>query len=158
MWGTYLATLCGSLVALIVYGAANPSGAVYASTRVVFKPACHQMVERSFLWGETPFAVCHRCFGIYVGLMIGGTIAAMGFRADAGSKKLWIAATAPMLVHVIALNIFPAVDWWWMRVGTGALFGVWGAWALSLALGQAFETPFPSLRFSRKPLERSQGT
>lgn len=153
MWGTYLATLCGSVVALILYGAANPGSAIHVSTRLVFRPACHQIAERSFMWGDTPFCVCQRCFGIYTGLMLGGIIAALGFRADAGNKKLWMAATAPMLLHVVALNLFPAVDWWWMRFGTGALFGVWGAWALSLALGQAFESPIPKLT----RLRRSQG-
>ena len=96
MWGTYLATLCGSLVGLIVYGAAHPSGAIYASTRLVFRPGCHQLVERSFAWGDAPFAVCHRCFGVYAGLALGGLIAALGFRADPGHRKIWIAATAPM--------------------------------------------------------------
>lgn len=148
-----MATLCGSLVALILYGAAHPMSALDVSTRMVFRPACHQLAERSFAWGGNPFCVCHRCFGIYAGLMLGGLVAALGFRADPGNRKLWIAATAPMLVHVVALNIFPAVDWWWMRVGTGALFGVWGAWAVSLALGQAFHSPIPKLT----RLRRSQG-
>jgi uncharacterized membrane protein len=37
----------------------------------VFDPVCHQLSERSFhLWNE-PFAVCHRCTGLYLGMALG---------------------------------------------------------------------------------------
>lgn len=32
---------------------------------------CHQMLERSFHFGNYAFAVCSRCFGIYFGLLFG---------------------------------------------------------------------------------------
>jgi uncharacterized membrane protein len=44
-----------------------PGGlAVYAS----FRAFCHQQPERSFLLGGFPLAVCARCAGIYVGLLL----------------------------------------------------------------------------------------
>jgi uncharacterized membrane protein len=37
----------------------------------LFDPVCHQIPERSFhLWHE-PFAVCHRCTGLYLGFALG---------------------------------------------------------------------------------------
>jgi uncharacterized membrane protein len=37
----------------------------------LFDPVCHQLPERSFhLWHE-PFAVCHRCTGLYLGFTLG---------------------------------------------------------------------------------------
>jgi uncharacterized membrane protein len=47
----------GSWIALLLYA--------------VFDPVCHQIAERSFhLWHE-PFAVCHRCTGLYLGFALG---------------------------------------------------------------------------------------
>lgn len=37
----------------------------------VFAPVCHQLAERSFHLGAHPLAVCHRCFGFYVGFTLG---------------------------------------------------------------------------------------
>jgi uncharacterized membrane protein len=40
----------------------------------LFAPVCHQLPERS-LWIEgVQLAVCHRCYGIYVGLFFGVTL------------------------------------------------------------------------------------
>jgi uncharacterized membrane protein len=32
---------------------------------------CHQIPDRSFMISHYPFAVCHRCFGIYLGFFLG---------------------------------------------------------------------------------------
>ena len=37
----------------------------------LFAPVCHQMAERSFHLAGHPLAVCHRCFGYYVGFTLG---------------------------------------------------------------------------------------
>jgi uncharacterized membrane protein len=37
----------------------------------VFDPVCHQIAERSFHLGHEPFAVCHRCTGLYLGFALG---------------------------------------------------------------------------------------
>ena len=36
-----------------------------------FAPVCHQIAERSFHLAGQPLAVCHRCFGFYVGFTLG---------------------------------------------------------------------------------------
>lgn len=44
-----------------------PSPFVYA----FFHQVCHQMAERSFHVFGHPLAVCHRCFGLYLGFGVG---------------------------------------------------------------------------------------
>jgi uncharacterized membrane protein len=36
-----------------------------------FDPVCHQRPDRSFYCLGEPFAVCHRCFGLYTGFLAG---------------------------------------------------------------------------------------
>lgn len=36
-----------------------------------FSPICHQSPDRSFFWMGRQLAVCHRCFGIYLGFWVG---------------------------------------------------------------------------------------
>lgn len=36
-----------------------------------FAPVCHQIADRSFHLADHPLAVCHRCFGFYVGFTLG---------------------------------------------------------------------------------------
>jgi uncharacterized membrane protein len=36
-----------------------------------YHPVCHQLSERSFFLLGYPLAVCHRCFGLYVGFWLG---------------------------------------------------------------------------------------
>jgi uncharacterized membrane protein len=36
-----------------------------------FDPVCHQIAERSFHLWHQPFAVCHRCTGLYLGFALG---------------------------------------------------------------------------------------
>ena len=37
----------------------------------IFASVCHQIAERSFHLAGHPLAVCHRCFGFYVGFTLG---------------------------------------------------------------------------------------
>ena len=37
----------------------------------LFARVCHQIAERSFHLADHPLAVCHRCFGFYVGFTLG---------------------------------------------------------------------------------------
>jgi uncharacterized membrane protein len=66
-----------------------------------FGSVCHQIDERSFCINGMPFGVCHRCFSIYCGFLIGTLIypAARGL----GSREMpprWLLAFAciPMVV------------------------------------------------------------
>ncbi len=141
LWGAYLSALSGSLLGLMGYALFNPASQIHHATQMVFQPFCHQLAERSFSVAGNPMCVCHRCFGIYVGLFVGSALALAGVRADPGSRRLWLVATVPMVVHVLILNLWSPADLWQVRILTGALFGGWGALALSLTLGQAFDSP-----------------
>ncbi len=93
-----------------------------------FSMVCHQLPERSPHLLEVSLAVCHRCFGIYAGLLL----AALAFIA------LW--RWEPILNRhaklLLGLSLVPlAVDWgfhvlgWWIntpwsRVVTGGIFGL----------------------------------
>ena len=37
----------------------------------IFAPVCHQIADRSFHLAGHPLAVCHRCFGFYIGFTLG---------------------------------------------------------------------------------------
>lgn len=129
----------GALVASVVLAATRPGTVSSIATRTVFARACHQDPARSFAWDGEPFCLCHRCFGIYAGLAVGALFVALFPRLplDPGSRRLWLAALLPMLVHVALLHLWPPADLVLLRVGTGALFGLWGGVASTLALGQA---------------------
>jgi uncharacterized membrane protein len=135
--GAFFAAGAGSVVATVLVAASHPSSPTALVARTVFSRACHQEPDRSFAWAGEPFCVCHRCFGIYAGLTLGASIAALFPRLplDPGSRRLWAWALVPMLVHVALLNVWSPADLTFLRVGTGALFGVWGGFAASVALG-----------------------
>ncbi|MEM9072978.1 MAG: DUF2085 domain-containing protein [Myxococcota bacterium] len=127
--------LGGTLLGLILYGAAHPASAFHDATRLAFRPLCHQLPERSFAIAGTPLCVCHRCFGIYAGLAAGGLLSVLGLRIDPGNRWLWFAAVVPMAVHVLTLNLWAGADLVVLRVGTGLLFGGLGGLALCSAFG-----------------------
>lgn len=101
-----------------------------------FAPLCHQIPERSFSLAGEPLAVCHRCTGIYAGLLVGAFLWRGAGRfeglfrfdrseiAGRGAGWLLVLAAAPA-----------AVDWgagltgFWesgalVQAGTGFWFGV----------------------------------
>ncbi len=104
-----------------------------------FSGVCHQIAERSPQVAGVPLAVCHRCYGIYLGVLAGALLFPLLRRPLAGrhTGRLLLAAALPA-----------AVDWGgdvaglWMntpatRVATGALFGVVAGCCLARALAQA---------------------
>lgn len=108
-----------------------------------FASVCHQIPERSPALGGVPLAVCHRCFGIYVGL----PLAMLLF--------LGLARWDPLLDRyarwILPLALVPAaVDWLlgvlhiWentplSRTATGLLVGLVGGLYLARAFGQLFQ-------------------
>jgi uncharacterized membrane protein len=74
--GRLLACLTGACALVLGLVLAAPWAAHRASwfaplLYAMFAPVCHQIAERSFhLWNE-PFAVCHRCTGLYLGMTLG---------------------------------------------------------------------------------------
>jgi uncharacterized membrane protein len=109
-WGGALSVAAG-LVALIVaapllraggWGAA--AGAVYGAFGVV----CHQMGARSFHVEGFQLAVCARCFGLYVGALVGAAVYPLArplVRRDMPGRAWLLAAAVPTTVD-FALGFF----------------------------------------------------
>ncbi len=78
---------------------------------VFFSYICHQMPSRSFFIDGEEFAVCSRCFGVYLGLLIGFLI-----------YPLWreIDEIEPLPRFWLFLSLVPiGVDW------SLGVFGLW---------------------------------
>lgn len=94
------------LVVLAPFAAAHQkwwAGLTYS----FFRPLCHQLPERSFLWLGYPLAVCHRCTGLYVGFLLGLLLAALipRFRSLLAAHPRMIAAFAlPLVIDVFLPN------------------------------------------------------
>jgi uncharacterized membrane protein len=122
--------LCGSLCALIVaaplllaFGQPLPAALIY----LFFSPVCHQLPERSFVLLGHSLAVCHRCFGIYVGLLAGSLIplpVLTIFRLSLWRRILALAGVVPLLLDAL----LPMTGIWTgssaSRFFTGMLFGI----------------------------------
>ena len=127
-----------ALAALAPFAPPGPRSALMA----LFDPLCHQIPARSFAVDGVAFALCHRCFGVAVGVAAGLLVApTLGpvSRRDDGRRGL----------HLLALAALPmAADWGldvlgaWVntpasRLATGAAFGV----CAGLVLARALATP-----------------
>lgn len=91
----------------------------------LFSPVCHQNPERSFSLFGHPWAVCHRCSGIYLGLFLASFLPfELGIVRSPNLRRLWVAcATAPML-----FDVFLQLTGIWSggpasRFATGLVFG-----------------------------------
>ena len=103
-----------------------------------FDLACHQIPDRSFRIGGIPFALCHRCTGVVVGLVIGSL--AVGLFRKPGSyfgrrlRLILLLSILPMLVDwgVDMLGIWTSIPF--SRVATGLVFGAVAGYAFARAL------------------------
>jgi len=92
----------------------------------LFSPVCHQIPARSFAIFGHPWAVCHRCSGIYFGLLLGSLVpfAWNSILQSPRLRRLWvICGVAPLLID--AMLQFSGI---WAntpvsRCLTGLLFG-----------------------------------
>lgn len=90
---------------------------------------CHQMAERSFIFGKVPLPVCARCTGIYSGIffsMVFFTIyKRLGGNQPYTTKGLIIGACA--FIPISIDGFFSYMGFWdsnqFLRVVTGALAG-----------------------------------
>ncbi len=64
---------CCFAVAMVVVAPMSAARGGFLAPLVyeIFAPVCHQIAERSFHVAGHPLAVCHRCFGFYVGFTLG---------------------------------------------------------------------------------------
>ena len=102
-----------------------------------FSAICHQLPQRSFHIHDVSLAVCHRCFGIYVGLLI-GVLVLTAFPGSILNKRILLIAT------LIAFGVM-SIDWVLplaglgnnsigSRFATGLLFGILGGGLLGQAI------------------------
>ncbi len=103
--------------------AANRQYAAASVTYSLFSRICHQMPERSFALAGFPLAVCHRCFGIYLGLAFGSLITRLP--GILKRRRAWIlAATIPMLADAALPLIGVGNNTPSSRFATGLIFGL----------------------------------
>jgi uncharacterized membrane protein len=69
---------------------------------LTFSRFCHQIPDRSFFLLGHPLAVCHRCFGLYLGFFFGSFIHIPFLYRSLLSRRLCVAsACLPVLLDVI---------------------------------------------------------
>ena len=136
-----------ALTVLAPWGRAH--GASWAPwVYLFFDPICHQSAERSFhLLGE-PLAVCHRCFGLYLGFVLGWVVHCV-WRAPselvARRPRLVVWCALPLLLDALVLPLF-----WSNSPLSRVLTGVLAAMPLSalvwIGLRQLTESLFMNAR------------
>jgi uncharacterized membrane protein len=107
----------GLLILAAPWLAAHSHFVASAFLYALFSRICHQVPERSFALAGFPLAVCHRCAGLYLGLLLGCFVP--------GRMPIFLLGGAGLL---IGFDIFaPAAGLWAntavTRFGTGLLFG-----------------------------------
>jgi uncharacterized membrane protein len=105
---------------------------------VMYRPLCHQLPERSFFVGTSQVCYCHRCTALYTAIALAGLLyGALRWRLPISNRMLGWAAL-PMLIdglrHVVSdyvpgLVLRSVADGvgslnFWLRIGTGVIFGV----------------------------------
>ena len=96
--------------------------------RQSFAPVCYQMPSRSLHIDGSPIAICDRCSGIYLGLLVGVSVARWGHRLwrvlGRHGRFLLLGSLVPLGVDWSA----PVLGLWHngpiSRVLTGLLFGI----------------------------------
>lgn len=133
--GILLSSGLGLLVTLVILPP-FVSEPVREAIMHAFAPVCHQLADRSPHLEGTQLAVCHRCFGAYVGLFIGSVTYLF--------VRKWPARIRPLLA-LCAAALPGIADWGgdvlglWVnspisRVATGAWFGVLAGLLLASAV------------------------
>lgn len=128
----------GTLVLLALLA---PEGSALASALGSLGAAvCHADPARSFAGAP----VCHRCTGIYLGIAVGGLLAAVLPRVPFERRAWWALALGPIALQVLLGLLLPALDLWWLRFATGLLFGALAAIAVARAVAALARAPQPS--------------
>lgn len=95
--------LCFLIVAaplLLALGWPLPAAGIY----LFFSPVCHQQPDRSYILLGYPLAVCHRCSGIYLGLLTGCAIPFSVWRiycSPSRLRALALAGAVPLLLDAL---------------------------------------------------------
>lgn len=147
---TAMACAAGAVCALAAAAPLLASHSLDGSASILyllFSPFCHQIPERCFaLWG-CPLAVCHRCSGIYAGLLLGTLLARSWALAGPRMRRCTaLCAVLPMLFDFFA----PYAGLWTStastRFSTGLLFGILVTTLIARGLSElAQEAPWRQL-------------
>jgi uncharacterized membrane protein len=121
VWGTFCLAIIG--VPLLHAWGYDRAASVFSA---VFSTVCHQNASRSFVILGYPLAVCHRCSGIYFGILLVALLPCeLRFVRDSlSARRLWAAcATLPLLLDALLsfAGLWPGTAV--TRSGTGLLFG-----------------------------------
>lgn len=100
--------------------------------RLMFKPFCHQRIERSLVILEHPMVVCSRCAGIYSGMIL-GSLFAWPMRNFPWFRTTIIFAIVFMLLEVITQELQLHDIWHVSRFISGILLAFF---FVSWVLGQ----------------------
>ena len=124
-----LVFLWGALAAATVAApilASRSDSFLAAVLYLLLSPACHQDPARSFCLLGHPWAACHRCSGIYLGLFVSALSASRVPAAlvTCTQRRIRVAlGTIPMLIDAL----LPFTGIWantpWSRFATGFAFG-----------------------------------
>ena len=119
IWGVICAAILAAPI-LVSHACPRAASVLY----FCFSCICHQIPERSFMILGYPLAVCHRCFGIYIGLFLGSLIENRFVHKSPQARRFWVMASGVPLM----LDVFlPCAGLWsntnLSRFLTGLLFG-----------------------------------
>jgi uncharacterized membrane protein len=138
------ASVAGFIIVLAVSPALS-SGAFSEWVMTGFSGICHQLTHRSPHVSGEQLAACHRCFGVYGGLLLGALIIPL--------KQDILSEWREYVVPGVALAIAPAgidwlggyAGWWtgapWIRYVTGGIFGLMGGAFILVALRDLVRGP-----------------
>ena len=128
--GLYAATLTGEclwLAAIVAAPYLRSHGSQWAPVLYAcFAPICHQRPERSFKAFGYPLAVCVRCSGIYLGVLLG--LLVYPFRRGFEVLRLPTLAALAFVSAPIAIDAAANILGFWntgpvARLATGLLWG-----------------------------------
>lgn len=116
----------GSVCLLIVSAPVllQHSCAAGAAVYLAFSLFCHQISERSFALFGCPLPVCHRCAGLYCGMLLTAVLDLPALHRSARIRRVCITGAAALL----AADALASLAGVWngnalSRSGTGLLFG-----------------------------------
>lgn len=113
VWAVGLAVVTGWVLLIVAAPVSKANGFLGFSLALYgfFSFICHQIADRSFyIFGEQ-FAVCSRCFGVYLGLVVGFSAYPLWRKVDAVEppRRFWL-----------FLSLIPiTIDW------SLTFFGIW---------------------------------
>lgn len=97
---------------------------------LAFSGVCHQIPGRSFLLCGHPLAVCHRCAGVYLGMLLAAACARPLAMQSPGARRLRVlVAVAPLALDAVLERAGLWHGTGAVRFVTGFLFGA-GTWPL----------------------------